>query len=86
MKDVSEIGKDSFIRDCKLSVRAQNVLYNNAEAFGVQPTYPISKNMLKVSDIGNLSLRAIGGFRNCGIKTLSEIKVLCKKAGVELKE
>lgn len=86
MKDGPKIDKDSFIRDCNLSVRTQNVLYNNAEAFGVERASWIMYSNLKVSDIGNLSLRVIGGFRNCGTKTLSEIKELCTKAGVELKE
>lgn len=85
MKDKLKIDKDSFIRDCNLSVRTQNVLYNNSKAFGVQPRFPITNNDLKVSDIGKLSLRAIGGFRNCGKKTLLEIKALCTKAGVELR-
>lgn len=85
MKSKLKINKSSFIRDCKLSVRTQNVLYNNSEAFGVPRTYPITINNLKVLDIGKLSLREIGNFGNCGKKTLSEIKALCKSTGVLLK-
>lgn len=86
MKDGPKIDRDSFIRDCHLSVRTQNVLYNNAKAFGVERTLFINDSDLKVSDIGKRSLRDIGGFRNCGKKTLSEIKALCTKAGVEFKQ
>ncbi|MCR9228407.1 MAG: hypothetical protein NXH90_13395 [Flavobacteriaceae bacterium] len=86
MKDKPKIDKDSFIRDCNLSVRTQNVLYNNAKAFGVEKTSFITNSDLKVSDIGKVSLRVIGGFRNCGKKTLLEIIALCTKAGVEFKQ
>ncbi|MBW8244281.1 hypothetical protein K1F50_15840 [Muricauda oceani] len=86
MKNGPKIDKDSFIRDCHLSVRTQNVLYNNSKAFGVRPIFPITNNDLKVSDIGKLSLRAIGDFRNCGKKTLLEIIALCTKAGVKFKQ
>lgn len=84
MKDKSKINKNSFIRDCNLSLRTQNVLYNNSEVFGVQSTFPIINNNLKISDIGKISLSDMSGFKNCGKKTLSEIKELCKKIGVEL--
>lgn len=49
---VKPINKNSFIRDCKLSARAQNVLYNNAEAFGVPRIFPITISNLKVLHIG----------------------------------
>lgn len=85
MKNRPKINKNSFIRDCKLSVRTQNVLYNNSEAFGIKCTYPVTYNNLKVIDIGKVSLKDIGNFSNCGKKTLSEIKELCKNTGVKLK-
>lgn len=80
-----KISRDSFIRDCGLSLRTQNVLYDNSETFGVTQNFPINDNNLKVSDIGKCSLKEIAWFRNCGEKTLLEIKELCKQTDVKLR-
>jgi len=86
MKGKQKMDNNSFIRDCKLTLRTQNMLYNNSQVFGVAYITPITKSNLRVLDIGKLSLKDIGTFRNCGKKTLSEINELCQRTGVVLKQ
>lgn len=81
-----KIDKNSYIRNCNLSVRTHNVLYSNSEAFGVPRKITATESNFRVLDIGKLSLREIGTFRNCGKKTLSEIKELCQRTRVVLKQ
>lgn len=81
---MNRITKNTLIRDCGLSVRTHNVLYTNSEKMGV-PCTTTDISPLKVNDLRKISLSDIKYFRQCGDKTVREIKVLAEKAGVKFK-
>lgn len=82
---MKKISKNTLIKDCGLSIRAQNILYNQSESMGV-PWGSLDHSPLKIGDLKNLSLLDLRCFRNCGDKTVKEIVALAERAGVKLKK
>lgn len=73
--------QDMPIEDMYLSVRAFHILkLYRTKIF----TREVDYNNLKVSDLKYLSESELMKCRNCGIKTLNEIKYFCRKAGITL--
>ena len=81
---MKKINKNTLIRNCGFSVRAQNVLYLNSEKMGV-PCTTSNISPLKLGDLSKISIADLKSFRQCGDKTVVEITVLAESAGVKFK-
>lgn len=78
------INKDTSIKDCGLSTRTINLLYQNAKEFGVETRFGENVRDITVGDLEGFSATKLRGFKRFGGSTLRELKYVLDTAGVNL--